>query len=69
MHEITAVFIPICTVCGGELETGFVQSDMGRTQNSTFDRDNPSERREQRVFVSACKECFVFKRANTVAGN
>lgn len=59
-HAITVGFTPLCTSCGGELETGITQADPKR-QHGIFDRDNPTERTEQRVFVGACPNCFIYR--------
>lgn len=69
MHTITVGFIPLCASCGDELGTGSTQSDPNYKRSSPFDRDNPGERKEQRVFVSACPKCFVFKAYMTPDGN
>lgn len=49
---------PICTACGKELQTGSLES---KSTGHPFERDYPSDRTEQRLFVYACEDCFVFK--------
>lgn len=66
MHTITVGFIPICTSCGDELETGLTQADPNFKPRSPFDLDNPSARTAQRVFVAACPKCFVYKNLASV---
>ena len=61
MHKITVGFIPVCTACGAELETGCCLSNLSLKPNAPFDRDNPHARTEQRVFVAACPKCFVYR--------
>lgn len=62
MHTIEASFIPVCTACGKEFQTGGTQTNPDFKPNGPFDKDNPWERRIQRVFVQVdlCG-CWIFK--------
>jgi len=57
-HTIEVSFTPLCTACGKELQTGGTEY---RATNHPFERDNAWERKDQRVFVYACTDCFVWK--------
>lgn len=58
-HAIEVSFTPLCSSCGEELACLMSQSD-NRLITGIFERDNPSERKDQRVFVEACKNCYQF---------
>jgi hypothetical protein len=58
-HSVEVTFTPLCCSCGKELECGMAQSDPSRAQG-IFERDNPTERKDRRVFVTPCKDCFTF---------
>lgn len=59
-YEIKVSIIPLCPSCGKECQSsGFVAES--RAPKGVFDRDNPYERTDQRVFFSPCTECFVFR--------
>lgn len=57
-HTIEVSITPLCTACGKELQTAGTES---RATNHPFERDNAWERKDQRVFVYACTDCFVWK--------
>lgn len=56
-HEISIRITPVCTCCGEELREGGL---IARPTGVIFERDDPSERVEQRLFVDACPKCFAF---------
>lgn len=59
-YEIKVSITPLCPCCGKESQSsGFVAES--RAPQGVFDRDNPYERTDQRVFFSPCPECFVFR--------
>lgn len=59
-YEIKVSITPLCPCCGKESQSsGFVAES--RAPQGVFDRDNPYERTDQRVFISPCPECFVFR--------
>jgi len=57
-HTIEVTITPLCTACGAELKVGGTES---KSTGHPFDRDSPWERKDQRVFVYACEDCFVWK--------
>jgi hypothetical protein len=57
-YEITVSVTPLCTCCGAGLPVSFAAA---RPSSHPFDRDNPEERTDQRVFVCPCSQCFVHK--------
>lgn len=57
-YTIEVSFTPLCGSCGGELEPSLTAS---LPSDSPFDRDNPYERKDRRVYVNACEKCFVHK--------
>ncbi|HDS1303479.1 TPA: hypothetical protein QEK28_000274 [Stenotrophomonas maltophilia] len=59
-YEIKVSITPLCPCCGKESQSsGFVAES--RAPQGVFDRDNPTERTDQRVFITPCAECFVFR--------
>jgi hypothetical protein len=58
MHTINIKITPICTACGKELQTSGLEA---KSTGHPFERDCPSDRTEQRLYVYACEDCFVFK--------
>lgn len=59
-YDIEVSITPLCTCCGGELQILCTES---RTPTGPFDRDNPFERKDRRVFVAACEKCFIHRPA------
>lgn len=57
-HTIQLSITPICTACGKELRIGGLESKI---TGDPFERDSPSSRTDQRLYVYACQECFVYK--------
>lgn len=57
-YEIKVSVTPLCSSCGAELGGGFTEA---RATDHPFDRDNPLERTERRVFFPPCDKCFVFR--------
>jgi len=57
-YEIKVTFTALCPACGAECEA--CTTEAKRT-TSVFDRDNPYERCDRRVFVKPCDKCFQFK--------
>uniref|UniRef100_A0A1I7WD32 DPH-type MB domain-containing protein n=1 Tax=Heterorhabditis bacteriophora TaxID=37862 RepID=A0A1I7WD32_HETBA len=57
-YEIKVSITPLCPCCGKESQSsGFVAES--RAPQGVFDRDNPYERTDQRVFISPCTDCFA----------
>lgn len=65
-YSIEVSITPLCGSCGKELVVGVTQS---RVTGHPFDRDNPYERKDRRVFVEACPDCYTFSggKSNEVA--
>ena len=57
-HVINIKITPICTACGKELVTAGLEA---KSTGHPIHRDSPSERVDQRLYVYACADCFVFK--------
>ena len=57
-YEIKVSVTPLCPCCGKECKSGLTES---RKPEGVFDRDNPWERTDRRVFIGPCSECFVFR--------
>lgn len=57
-YKLEVSFTPLCSACGKELEVGMTES---KATNHPLERDNPYERKDRRVFVYACEDCFIFK--------
>jgi hypothetical protein len=60
-YKIEVSITPCCTSCGDELGSMTTIPDVSRERNP-FQKDNPFERKDRRVFVPACQKCFVFVR-------
>ncbi len=60
-YTIEVSVTPCCTSCGEELGVGGTIPDNSRDRGP-LRKDNPYERKDQRVFVYACQKCFVFAR-------
>lgn len=59
-YEIKVSITPLCPSCGKESHSGGFVAES-RAPQGVFDRDNPTERTDQRVFITPCAECFVFR--------
>ena len=57
-HEIKVSITPLCASCGGELTVGGTES---KPTNHPFERDDPWNRVDQRVFIYHCPKCFLHK--------
>lgn len=57
-HTIELRITPICTACGKELRVGGLES---KSTGHPLERDSPSDRTAQRLYVYACQDCFVYK--------
>lgn len=61
-YEIKVSITPLCPCCGKESQSsGFVTES--RAPQGVFERDNPNERTDRRVFVQPCTDCFVHRAA------
>lgn len=63
-YEITFSITALCPCCGQELHSYLTES---KPRNGPFDRDNPYERKDRRVFITPCADCFEPKRPEPAA--
>jgi len=61
---VEVTFTPLCGSCGKELQCLLTQSDNTRV-HGPFERDNPTERKDRRVFIEACTDCYTFSRGKS----
>jgi hypothetical protein len=57
-YKIDVSITLLCSSCGKELPEPTTQS---KVTGSPIDRDNPFERKDRRVFVTPCSDCFTHK--------
>jgi hypothetical protein len=57
-YKIEVSITPLCSSCGEELCVGLTES---KTIHHPFERDNPYERKDRRVFITPCEKCFVYR--------
>lgn len=56
-YEITFSITALCPCCGKALPTSHYLT-AGRPTGHPLDRDNPYERKDRRVFITPCQDCF-----------
>lgn len=59
-YEITFSITALCPCCGKELPSSHYMTEA-RPHEHPLDRDNPYERKDRRVFITPCPDCFVPK--------
>jgi hypothetical protein len=59
-YEITFSFTALCSSCGKELPSSSYMTESKPRQNG-FKRDNPCERKDRRVFITPCADCFEWR--------
>lgn len=59
-YKIEVSVTPLCPSCGKECQSGSFMTES-RAHEGIFDRDNPYERTDRRVFIGPCTGCFVFR--------
>lgn len=59
-YKIEVSITPLCQSCGKECQSGSFMTES-RAPEGVFDRDNPYERTDRRVFIGPCTDCFVFR--------
>lgn len=59
-YKIEVSITPLCPSCGKECHPGSFMTES-RTPEGIFDRDNPYDRTDRRVFIGPCTDCFVFR--------
>jgi hypothetical protein len=57
-YEITVSITALCVCCGKELPSSAYLTES-RASEGVFHRDNPHERKDRRVFITPCADCFV----------
>jgi hypothetical protein len=60
-YEITLSITAVCPCCGNDLPSSSYLT-VSRPSSSFMDRDNPYERKDRRVFIAPCADCFEPKR-------
>jgi hypothetical protein len=56
-YEVTFSITALCPCCGKELPQGAYLTESKPTGHP-LDRDNPYERKDRRVFITPCSDCF-----------
>lgn len=56
-YEITCTFAALCPCCGKELPSSAYLTESKATGNP-LERDNPYARKDRRVFIAPCTDCF-----------
>lgn len=59
-YEITLSITALCPCCGKELPSSHYLT-QSKPHGHPLDRDNPYERKDRRVFITPCADCFVDK--------
>lgn len=62
-YEITFSITAVCPCCGDDLPSSAYLT-VSKVSEGPFDRDNPYERKDRRVFISPCTKCYEPKRAH-----
>lgn len=60
-YEITFSITAVCPCCGNDLPPNSYMT-VGKPTNHLIDRDNPFERKDRRVFITPCQDCFEPKK-------
>ena len=59
-YEITCSITALCPCCGKELPSNSYLTES-KTTGHPLDRDNPYERKDRRVLITPCMDCFAPK--------
>lgn len=59
-YEIACSITALCPSCGKDLPPSSYLTES-RPSAGPFDRGNPYERKDRRVFITPCTDCFVHK--------
>jgi hypothetical protein len=59
-YEISFTVTAVCPCCGNDLPANSYMT-ASRGGGSPFDKDNPIERKDRRVFITPCADCFEWK--------
>lgn len=60
-YEITFSITAVCPCCGKDLPSNSYLT-VSKPSTHPLDRDNPYERKDRRVFITPCAECFEPRR-------
>lgn len=67
-YEVTVSFTALCPCCGKDLPSSSYLT-QSRPSDGPFDRDMPHQRKDRRVFITPCADCFEWKRPDVPSGN
>ena len=56
-YEITFSITAVCSRCGKDLPDSSYLT-VSKPASGPLDRDNPYERKDRRVFITPCADCF-----------
>jgi hypothetical protein len=59
-YKIDFTITALCPACGKELPAHSYLTES-KAGTGPFDRDNPYERKDRRVFIKPCADCFVWR--------
>jgi hypothetical protein len=65
-YEITFSITAVCPCCGKDLPPSSYLT-VSKPSDGPFNRDNPYERKDRRVFITPCADCFEPKRPDPAA--
>ena len=60
-YEVAVSITAVCPCCGDDLPSSAYLT-VSRPSEGPFDRDNPYERKDRRVFITPCAKCYEPKR-------
>jgi hypothetical protein len=65
-YDISFSITALCPCCGNALPSSHYLTES-KTTGHPFERDNPYERKDRRVFITPCVDCFEPKQTTKVA--
>lgn len=65
-YEITFSIAALCPCCGKDLPSHSYLTES-KVTGHPLERDNPYARKDRRVFITPCEECFEPKKKETAA--
>jgi hypothetical protein len=65
-YEITFSITAVCPCCGKDLPPSSYLT-VSKPSDGPFNRDNPYERKDRRVFITPCADCFEWKGARAAS--
>jgi hypothetical protein len=63
-YEISFSITAVCPSCGNDLPSSSYLT-VSKPSNHPLDRDNHYERKDRRVFITPCADCFEHKSNHT----